>query len=215
MIRNIILLCCIIGVMVSYLRIFIVYLVNKNHNFEDVTGFDLAKELTSNYDEINIVESKEIYASRYHVKRRIIRLTPRDYSNTDMYTLAITSQLSGYSLIDIERNKYLNFVGMFMKNITVLSKLPCLALIISLLTNTSGDAKIGIMLLGIILVYQYLMIQINHDANELVKYNLDRIEQLDKQDFIKIMNHFLSFYTISFVITLILIIREVLIILNI
>ena len=62
MIKNILLIISITLIVISYLRIILIYLKNKNIKSKNLTGFDLAKEITSNYNEINIVinEMKEI-----------------------------------------------------------------------------------------------------------------------------------------------------------
>lgn len=77
---NLLLIISIILILVSYTRIILIYLSAKSINIDDMNGFDLVKELTLKYDEINIVESKEINISKYNIKRRVIRLTPKDYN---------------------------------------------------------------------------------------------------------------------------------------
>jgi len=84
MIEILLLLISIILILISYIRIILLYLKTKNIKIEDITGFDLAKELTLNYDDINIVESKEITISKYNLKRKIIRLTNKDYISNDI-----------------------------------------------------------------------------------------------------------------------------------
>lgn len=216
MIKNLLLLISIIITVISYLRILIIYAKSKNEKINNLTGFDLAKEITSNYNEINIVESKEINISKYNLKRRIIRLTNKNYESNDIFTLGITSCLSGYSLANINKDKYLQLLANIFPNIDYLNKTSILIIIISVLTTNAGDAKIGVILLGIILIYQYLIIQINTASNEYTKQEIKKIvskKYLSKIE--TILNSFLSLHTVNFIITLILILREILIIMNI
>ena len=175
MINNLLLGISIIIIIISYLKIILIYLKSKNKRIENITGFDLAKEITSNYDEINIVESKEINISKYNLKRKIIRLTSKNYEDNNLFTLTITSSLAGYSLANINKDKYLQLLSNIFKNIDYLSKSSILTLIISIMTKNIGDAKIGLFILSIILIYQYLLIQINTVSNEYTKKELNKI----------------------------------------
>ena len=98
MLSDVLLLVSIVLVIIAYIRIILIYFKTKKIKIEEVTGFDIAKELTSNYDEINIVESKEVSISKYNLKRQIIRLTSNDYNSNNIFTLSTSSLLAGYSL---------------------------------------------------------------------------------------------------------------------
>lgn len=215
MISNILLLISLILILIAYLRIILNYLTLKNIKIKNITGFDLAKELTSNYNEINIVEAKEKIISKYNLKRNVIRLTEKDYSNNDIFTLTKISLLSGYSLLNINKDKYLNTLKSILPNMDYLNISAPIALLISLFTNTKGDAKIAIILLLIILIYQYIINTININSKEETKSQLTKI--LKKEDYTKlekIQNTYLSLNKISFITTLILLLRIVLIIIK-
>ena len=202
-------------IIIFYLRIILIYLKTKKTNIEDMTGFDLAKELTSNYDEINIVESKEINISKYNLKRKIIRFTKKDYNSNNLFTLSKSSLLAGYSLINYSKDKNIQILSKIFPNISLLNISPLIAILISIFAQNKGDAKIAIILLIIILIYQYLINEINNTSKEqtqnqlkhlLTKTNYSLLEQTQ--------NSFISLNKISFIVTLILILREVLIIIN-
>lgn len=215
MIKNLLLLISIFIILISYLRILLSYLKTKNIKSKNLTGFDIAKEITSNYNEINIVESKEINISKYNLKRRIIRLTNKNYEGDNLFTLAITSCLSGYSLANINKDKYIQLLSNILPSIDYLGKSSILALIISIMTNNAGDAKLAIILLGIILAYQYIIILINTTSNNYAKKELKKIISKKELSTIEeVLNSFLSLHTLSFITTLILILREILLIMN-
>ena len=212
---NLLLLLSIILVLVSYTRIILLYLKTKNIKLEDMTGFDLAKELTLNYDDINIVESKEINISKYNLKRKIIRLTNKDYNSNNIFTLSKTSLLAGFSLANINKDKNIELLSKILPNIDYLNKTSLIALLLSILTNNIGDAKIAIIILIIILIYQYLINEINNISKE---QTTNQLKELTKEKnyllLEQVQNSFLFLNKISFITTLILILREVLIIIN-
>lgn len=215
MISNILLLISLILTLVAYTRIILNYLTTKSIKIKDITGFDLAKELTSNYDEINIVETKDKIISKYNLKRNVIRLTEKDYANNDIFTLTKSSLLSGYSLLNINKDKYITTLKSILPNIDYLNKSAPIALVISLFTNTKGDAKIAIILLLIILIYQYIINTININSKEETKNQLTKIlknENYTKLE--KVQNNYLFLNQISFIATLILLLRIVFIIIK-
>ena len=212
---DILLIICMVFLVIPYTRIMLIYFKLQKMEIEDITGFDLTKELTSNYDEINIIESKEINISKYNFKRNIIRLTEINYNSKDIFTLSISSFLAGYSLANLNKDKNIQLLSKIFPNIDYLNKSAILALLISILTNNIGDAKIGIVLLFIILIYQYLINEINNISKEKTKKALKKL--LTKENYLLIeivQNSFLALNKVSFITTLILILREILIIIN-
>lgn len=212
---DILLIICMVFLVIPYTRIMLIYFKTKKIESDDITGFDLTKELTSNYDEINIVESKEINISKYNFKRNIIRLTEINYNSKDIFTLSISSFLAGYSLANLNKDKNIQLLSKIFPNIDYLNKSAILALLISILTNNIGDAKIALILLFIILIYQYLINEINNISKEKTKKAFKKL--LTKENYLLIeivQNSFLALNKVSFITTLILILREILIIIN-
>lgn len=215
MINSLLLLVSIFLIAMSYMRIILIYLKTKKIKIDDMTSFDLAKELTSNYNEINIVESREVSISKYNLKRKIIRFTKTDYEANNIFNLSISSLLAGYSLVSLNKDKYLQLLSNIFHNIDYINKSSLLALLISIFTNNIGDAKIAILLLTIILIYQYLINEINSNSKEQTTKTLKKILTNKNYTLIdQVQNTFLSLNKISFITTLILILREVLIIIN-
>ena len=215
MLINGLLLISIILISISYIRIILTYFKTKKINITNINGFDLAKELTSNYDEINIIESKELNISKYNLKRRIIKLTNKDYNSNNISTLSKVTFLSGYSLLTLNKDKNILVLSKILSSIDYLNKSSLLALLISILTKTAGDAKIAIILLLIILSYQYLINEINIASKDETIKPLKKL--LTKESYNIILNiedTYLSLNKISFITTLILLLRQVLIIIN-
>jgi len=100
-----------------------------------------------------------------------------------------------------------------LPSIDYLNKSSIISLLLSILTNNIGDAKIAIILLVIILIYQYLINEINNTSKEYTAKQLKKL--LKEKNYLLLMsvqNSYLYLNKISFITTLILILREVLII---
>ena len=178
---------------------------------EDYTGFDIAKEVTTNYDVINIVESNDIVSSEYDIKRNVIRLNSKNYEGNSYLDIVIASLLSGFSLVNNENNNYFKFSFVFNK-IGSISFIPLMMVVVSCFISNIGDAKIVFWGFLLLLIYLYMRYQIVVIANEFISSNLNnnifnKIEGMLKS--------YVSFYKISFVVGLIVILRLLVIIMGI
>ena len=193
----------------------LIYLKYKKKETENLTGFDLAKEITANDNEINIVESKEIYFSKYNGKRKVIHLIPKHYAGHDNFSLAVCSYLAGFSLCDINQEQSIKLITKITSSLDYLSKSPLIAIIISLTTNTVGDAKLGLFALILLTIYQYFVHQLHTSTVHILEEQLEKIkEPLPKESLIEIMEKLSGLTKTAFITSLILILREILIILE-
>lgn len=211
MISYILLIVSIIGVMFSYLILIINKVMVTKKHVDNYTGFDIAKEVTTNYDVINIVSSSDIVSSEYDIKRNIIRLNSKNYDGNSYLDIAVSALLAGISLVNNESSSYFKFSSIF-KKIRSISLVPLVMVILSYFISNIGDAKIGIILFSLLLVYQYMRYQIVVSANEFIENNLDK----NIYDMIKnIIYGYINFYKVSFIVSLVMLLRLVVIILAI
>ena len=211
MISYILLIVSIIGVMFSYLILIINKVMVSKKHVDNYTGFDIAKEVTTNYDVINIVSSSDIVSSEYDIKRNIIRLNSKNYDGNSYIDIAVSALLAGISLVNNESSSYFKFSSIF-KKIRSISLVPLVMVILSYFISNIGDAKIGIILFSLLLVYQYMRYQIVVSANEFIENNLDK----NIYDMIKnIIYGYINFYKVSFIVSLVMLLRLVVIILAI
>lgn len=211
MISNILLLISIGLVIFSYLIILIKYFIYNKKRIDSYSGFDGAKEVTSNYDEINIVNSSDVIFSEYDAKRNVIRLNKKNYDGNSCFDVAVSMVLAGYSLVNINNDKYFKFKTLIRK-IGYISFCSLVGIVLSYFVSNIGDAKIGIVVLVLLGVYQYMRYQIAVLANDEIKVVIDS-DIYDKVG--DVINSIISFNKLSFIVILLLIIRLVVIILGI
>lgn len=198
-------------VIFSYFMILVIYFINKKRTINEYSGFDAAKEVTSNYDEINIVNSNDVIFSEYDIKRNVIRLNNKNYDSNSYFDIAISSILAGYSLVNMENKSYFKFKSV-IKKISYMGFVSLIGVILSYFINNTFDAKIGIIVLALLLFYQYMRYLINIEANVKISEVLDSsfYEKIGK-----VISGIINFNKLSFIVLLILIIRLVVIILGI
>lgn len=203
MIRKILLILSIVIISFAYIKILILYLISKSKK-TNTTAQEVALKVLSNEYSINLIKSNESYFSKYNIKRKMVKLSNNTYDSSDYFSQSISYLLSGYA---ISNNKYLDIISKIFKEIKVISFSSIIALIISFITKSSGDAKISLILLIIIAGYQYLLNIINTESISKVKTK--------KEEITKLLNTFNQTNTIFFITTLIQITRLVVIILDI
>lgn len=204
--ENYISIISIILIIIGYFIFLLQYIINNNQKTNNMTGFDLAKEITLDYNNINIIESNEITLSNYHLKRKVIRLTKKTYESNSLFTLTISAYLSCLSLIN---NKYINQLKRILPRIDYLNKSPIIMLILLYIINTITDAKIGTILGLIILIYQYYYLQITSECIAIAKE-----KKIIKKEIIKGLEKIYLSNKLFFISTLIILLKFIMIIIN-
>lgn len=160
---NILLIISIILTLICYIIIFISSLTSKNGS---ETAYEAVIRLTKEDNGLRLVESKDNILNKYQLKRKIIKLKEKTYSSKSYFSLSIAYLLSGYSKL---KESSLDYLSKVIPYFYYLSFTPIISLVITLVIKTSMDAKIGIIIFIIILIYQNILSNLNTKAIDLVK----------------------------------------------
>lgn len=160
---TILLIISIVLTLLCYILIFISSLTSKNGQ---ETASETVIRLTKEDNGLRLVESKDNILNKYQLKRKIIKLKEKTYSSKSYFSLSIAYLLSGYSKLKESSLEYLSKVIPYFY---YLSFTPIISLVITLVIKTSMDAKIGIIIFIIILIYQNILSNLNTKAIDLVK----------------------------------------------
>lgn len=160
---TILLIISIVLTLLCYILIFISSLTSKNGQ---ETASEAVIRLTKEDNGLRLVESKDNILNKYQLKRKIIKLKEKTYSSKSYFSLSIAYLLSGYSKLKESSLEYLSKVIPYFY---YLSFTPIISLVITLVIKTSMDAKIGIIIFIIILIYQNILSNLNTKAIDLVK----------------------------------------------
>lgn len=198
MISKVLLLFSVGLILFSYVRLLIIYFKNKNKCYDE-TASDVVNDLLGS-DVINVIEVKELIFSKYNIRRRMVKLSSNIYDSSNYFSHSIASLMAGYAMIN---GKYLKIIGYVFKEIKFITFSPLIAIVVSFFTTNIGDAKLAIFVLGVIVIYQYLLIMVNNEA-------VFRVKDLNKK-LGGILNVILNTYTLFFVASLIQIVRLVVI----
>lgn len=200
MLSNIILFVGIFIIFAFYIKILFVYIL-ENKREDNISGNDCVREILNDDSLINVVENRSLVFSRYNIKRKMIKLSSNDYNGSSYFISAVSSLLSGYALC---KNRYLNIISYVFREIKFITFSPIISFIVSIFVYNIGDAKIGTLILLLILFYQYMLVEINTDA-----YN--RLEDNKIKGLVKV---FVDSYIGFFVASLVLLLRLIVIIMG-
>lgn len=197
-------------IIVAFLWYLLLILIN-NKKITDSNGFNITKDILSEYDSINIIENKNIFTV-YNLKRKVIKIATKRYYGNTLSDVAIPLMEAG---ISGSGSKYLNFCSKILSNLKKLYVLPIIIIIINSSTYSLGDARIGIPLLVICAFSSYMLIDIKNNAYIWLDEHLNKKLKIDKQKVLKFINQIIMCDKLIFFGELIMMIRFVAIILGI
>jgi len=190
-------------IILGYLGILISFIKNSKKNGNE-SGMDVAFNILSDDSAIKLVKGGNDYFSSYNISRKMIRLASNTYDGYGLLSRSIASFLAGCAVL---KSKYFNIlVKCGIRKIKIISFSSIIVLLVSIFVSNSFDAKIGILILALVGVYQYILNEIYMGVISEVKMDSEVLMCL-------------SFYEkiskLFFITTLIAILRMVIIILGI
>ena len=174
----------IIGSFIGYFLI----IIFGNKKVTDDNGFDVIKDIISEYDSINVIESKS-YFSIYNIKRKVIKLSTKCYYGNTISDISLSLMEAGISIIDSNKNKYINFFSMMFSNLKILYIFPLLSIIINYSTYNVNDAKISLLFIMLFSIIFYILIDIKSQASFWISDNLKKIKSISEKNSNKIINY--------------------------
>lgn len=162
-------------------------IINRSKNITKNTGFDITKDIISEYNSINVIESKS-YFSFYNIKRKVIKLDTKTYYGSDLSSIVISLMSSGISALHNKKNKYIELFSRMFSNIKTLYIFPLLAILINCSTYNVSDAKVSIIFLILFSIISYILIDIKVDASIWINDNIRKIKDVSKNSTLKIIS---------------------------
>ncbi len=204
-------------VIFSYLLYLLIILFGRSKKIsDDINGFDGVKDIIQEYERINIIEGNNNFTS-YNIKRKVIKLAKNDYYGYDVSALSLGMIQAGISVNDNNKNKFINGCRKIIPSLRLLDLLGLISLIINYISVTINDAKIGIVILVIVMIIHYLYFGILCSSLEFIDKNIKKIKNIkkdSKEKIINFINRYMLCHKIQVMAEVIIVIRFVMIILE-
>ena len=204
-------------ILLVYLCYFLLILIGRNKIVSNSDSFDVTKDIISEYNSINIIETSS-YFTIYNIKRKVIKLASKCYYGKDLSSISLALNEAGLSIIDNKKNKYINVFRSVFNNLKLLYIFPIIAIIISNSSFNIKDAKVSLIFLLLFTFISYIMISIKSEAIDWVGNNIKKIKDINKENrtnVINFMNRLLFFDKVIYFGEIIMIIRITLILFEI
>ena len=201
----------------SYLFYFLMLIINNKKNISDCTGFDISKDMISEYNSINIIENKG-YFTVYNIRRKVIKLATNCYYGTSISSISTSLIESGISVIDNNKNKFINLFRKIFPNLKLIYIFPILSVVINSLSYNISDAKSSMIFIILFSIISYMYTNIKDEVVLWINNNMSNIKSINKEDSFKIISFIKKINLLDkiiFISQLLMIVRFVAIILEI
>jgi len=203
-------------ILFAFISYLIMIMIGSKKTITKSNGFDITKDMISEYNRINIIESKN-YFTIYNIKRKVIKLSTKCYYGNDLSSICISLIEAGISVVDNQKNKFIDLSKNIVSNLKILYLFPLIAIMINYVTYNFSDAKVSTIFIILFSIITYMMIDIkNHSVNWIIE-NIEKtehIEQKNKLVVVNFINKLIVFDKFIFLGELIMIIRMIAILLE-
>lgn len=163
-------------------------LINSHKKISDDTGFNITKDIISEYNTINIIENTGII-SYYNLKRKIIKLSKNSYYGNNLSYISIALLSASISVIDKNKNQYLTLIKKVVNNLKLIYLLPLITIIIPYITYTKLDAQFGLIIILLSTIILYIQNNILSESFIWINSNIKKIKSLTKDNRKKVLNY--------------------------
>lgn len=172
-------------VILGFVWYFILILSGRNKIVSKNECYGEVKDIVSEYDIINMVETKG-YFTVYNLKRKIIKLTSRCYYGKDLSSFSVSLMEAGLAIVDRKKNKYIDFFRKIFDNLKILYILPILAVFINHVSFNVSDAKTSLIFMIVFTFISYILLEIKGNGCYYVQESLGKNKNINKEGCVKI-----------------------------
>ena len=180
-------------VILGFILYLLLIIVCSRKNVSKDSGFDITKDIISEYNSINVIESKS-YFSIYNIKRRVIKLSSRCYYGRDLSSISLSLIEAGISIVDNNKNKYIDLFRNVFSNLKMLYVFGLVSIFINNSSFNVSDAKVSMIFMLIFILISYILLDIKSDGCNYISNKLEKIKDMSVDNVDKVisfMNKFL------------------------
>ena len=174
---DIILYISLVMILFGDLGYFLLILICRNKVISDSDSFDVTKDIISEYNSINIIETSS-YFTVYNIKRKVIKLSSSCYYGKDLSSIVLALIEAGVSVVDNNKNRYINIFRNIFSNLKLLYFFPIIAVFISKVSFNVSDAKASLLFLLLFTFISYIVINVKSEAVDWVSGNIKKDKEV-------------------------------------
>ncbi len=181
-----------------------------------ISGKDTAKKILS----ANDLEKVEIYkvngdlTDHYDPRNKSVSLSNNIYEQETISSLAVAAHECGHAIQDKISYSFMRFRSKMVPIVNITSSISSIFIVLGFFTEFIGFIRIGILLLSVGLLFQFITLPVEFDASRRAKdelYKLGLVDEEEKKGVNKVLNAAAFTYVAGFLASALQVVRLVLI----
>lgn len=181
-----------------------------------ISGKDTAKKILS----ANGLEKVEIYkvngdlTDHYDPRNKSVSLSNNIYEQETISSLAVAAHECGHAIQDKISYSFMRFRSKMVPIVNITSSISSIFIVLGFFTEFIGFIRIGILLLSVGLLFQFITLPVEFDASRRAKdelYKLGLVDEEEKKGVNKVLNAAAFTYVAGFLASALQVVRLVLI----
>ena len=189
---------------------------SKVENSGNLTGKDVARMILdkNGLENVTISQISGDLTDHYSPKEKHINLSTKIYNDTSIASLAVAAHECGHAIQDKENYGFLRFRSAMVPVVNITSRIASIFILIGFISQIFDLLTIGILLLMVGLVFQFITLPVEFDASNRARLQLQScglITDTDIKGTKKVLSAAALTYVAGFLATALQILRLVLI----
>ena len=154
-------------------------------NNKKLSGFEVARKILdkNGLNDIYIVETKGVLSDHYDPKRKTVRLSGDVFHDDSIASIAVAAHECGHAIQDKEGYLFMKLRSLIFPLVSFGTKFAYVVLVIGLIANILKVIWLGIILVGLGLLFQIITLPVEFDASRRALKELEDTIVIDKSDF--------------------------------
>jgi Zn-dependent membrane protease YugP len=157
---------------------------SKINNKKGLSGVEVAQEILKKHgmDNVYVVETKGYLSDHFDPKSNVVRLSTAVFHGETISSASIAAHEVGHAIQHKEGYAMMRVRSAIVPAVNLSSKLGYLAIIIGAAAQVTDLIYIGIVMLGVILLFQLVTLPVEFDASRRGLKNLNSYHILSKDE---------------------------------
>lgn len=154
----------------------------KVYNKKNITGYDVARKIldANGLSNLYIVETKGTMTDHYDPSRKTVRLSSEVYHGSSVASMAIAAHECGHAIQDKEGYLFLKIRSFIYPIVNLGTRLAYIVLLIGIILEYFDLILLGIVLVGLGLVFQIVTLPVEINASKKALLKLEELNIADK-----------------------------------
>ena len=156
----------------------------KVYNKKNITGYDVARKIldANGLSNLYIVETKGTMTDHYDPSRKTVRLSSEVYHGSSVASMAIAAHECGHAIQDKEGYLFLKIRSFIYPIVNLGTRLAYIVLLIGIILEYFDLILLGIVLVGLGLVFQIVTLPVEINASKRALLKLEKLNIADKEE---------------------------------